>query len=46
MVTNRATLRPPLEMSAERSEAKQTATLAERSHITGGAIRRFEAELR
>jgi hypothetical protein len=39
-------LSPALEMSAERSEAKQTAMLAERSRITGDATRQFEAELR
>jgi hypothetical protein len=36
----------PLEMSAERSEAKQTAVLAERSRDTGRDIRRLVAELR
>ena len=44
---NEATSSPPLEMSAEQSEAKQTApALAERSQFTGGAMPRFEAELR
>jgi hypothetical protein len=46
MMTNEATFCTPLEMSAERSEAKQTATLAKWSRLTGGTIRQFAAELR
>jgi hypothetical protein len=36
----------PLEMSAERSEAKQTASLAKWSRVTARATQRLEAELR
>jgi hypothetical protein len=42
---NEATFARPLEMSAERSEAKQTAALVKRSRFTRGATRRFEAKL-
>jgi hypothetical protein len=44
-MTNEAHFGPPLEMSAERSEAKQTASLAKRSRFAGDAIWPFEAEL-
>jgi hypothetical protein len=37
---------PPLEMSAERSEAKQTARSSEAEPSNADAPRRFEAELR
>jgi hypothetical protein len=40
------TFRPPLEMSAERSEAKQAAALAKWGRVIGGVARPFEAELR
>jgi len=44
--TIKASFARPLEMSAERSEAKQTAWLAMRSHQEFDTPRRFEAELR
>jgi hypothetical protein len=45
-MTTEASFCPPLEMSAERSEAKQTAILAERSRFVRRATWGLEAELR